>query len=84
MLAGKRAGLRGLVEQVMQVDQDGTCVTGHPGATDFLLTDGVEEVVARVKMVESIRGRHAEDEVCLSDGQDWSSPVEASHIFQNW
>ncbi len=66
------------------MDQDGACSAGHPGAADFLLADGIEEVVARVKMVESIRGRHAEDEVCPSDGQDWSSPVEASHIFQNW
>ncbi len=66
------------------MDQDGACGAGHPGAADFLLTDGVEKVVARVEMVESIRSRHAEDEVCPSDGQDWSSPVEADHILQDW
>jgi hypothetical protein len=36
------------------VDHNGTCGAGHPGAADFLLTDGVEEVVARMKMVKSV------------------------------
>ncbi len=66
------------------MNQNGACGAGHSGAANFLFADGEEEVVARVKVVKSVRGRYAEDEVCSSDGQDWSSPVEASHIFHDW
>jgi hypothetical protein len=66
------------------VYQDGTRGAGHSGASNFLFTDRGEEVVARVEVVESVWSRDAEDEACPSDGYNWGSPVETSHIFQNW
>ncbi len=63
--------------------QNGACGTGYSGASNFLFTDGGTKVVARVEMVESVRGRDAEDEVCPSDINKWSFPVETGHIFQN-
>ncbi len=66
------------------MDQYSTGATGHSGAADFLFTNGEEEVVARVEVVESVWSGHTEDEVCSGDGQDWSFPVKASHIFYDW
>ncbi len=34
-------------------------------------------------MIKSVRGGHAEDEVCPSDGKDWSFSVEAGYILQD-
>ncbi len=64
--------------------QDGARDARHSGASNFLFTNGGEEVVARVEMVESVWGRDAEDEVCPSDINNRGFPVEAGHIFQDW
>ncbi len=41
------------------MDQNGTCDAGHSGAANLLLTDRKKKVVARVEVVESVRGSHA-------------------------
>ena len=63
--------------------QNGTRDAGYSGASHFLFADGGEKVVARVEMVESVRGRDAEDEVCPSDIDKRGFPVEAGHILQD-
>ncbi len=40
--------------------------------------------MAGVKVIQSVRGGHAENEVCPADGQNRHSPVKASHISDNW
>ncbi len=83
VLAAEGARLSSLIEQIMQMNQDGTCGARHSGATDFLLTDGVLEVVAGMEVIVSVRGGHAEDEVCPSDGKNRGFPVEAGNILKD-
>jgi hypothetical protein len=84
VLTSEKARLGSLIEQVLEVYQDGTRGAGYSGAANFLFTDRDEEVVTRVKMVESVRSRDAEDEARPGDGQNWGFSLETSHIFQNW
>ncbi len=83
VLAAKGARLSSLIEQIMQVNQDGTCSARDSGATNFLLTDGVLEVVAGVEVIVSVRGGHAEDEACPGDGKNRSLSVEAGNILKD-
>ena len=83
VLAAKGARLSSLIEQIMQVNQDGACGARDSGATDFLLADGVLKVVAGMEVVVSVRGGHTEDEACPGDGKDGSPSVEAGNILED-